>query len=120
MSVWQPIDTAPKDGTIILLAGGEDDGACYARDDGQSRFMCAPVRAMWERGSWLIGLAEAGYVGIERINPTHWMPLPKAPGEEAKLLDWPVKFTPAPAHCYNVGDQIVSLGVVTKVTKSDT
>ena len=76
---WQPIETAPKDGTVILLAGGEDDNSGHTSDPKLLAFMRAPCRAMWDHDSWLIGLAEACYVGIVRENPTHWMPLPAPP-----------------------------------------
>lgn len=75
---WQPIETAPKDGTPILLAGGQDDEyhpRCSERD---KAFMTAPVRAMWDGDSWLIGIADAGCRGISRENPTSWMPLPES------------------------------------------
>jgi hypothetical protein len=76
---WQPIETAPKDGTLVLLAGGHDDNVNYTRDEKLIAFMQAPCRAVWTGESWLIGLSEACCVGTERENPTHWMPLPEPP-----------------------------------------
>lgn len=78
LMVWRPIETAPKDGTRILVWTTTDndvdrqyvDEVC----DGDN-FACAQVSS-WEgmpdsAGSWwnkeLIG------------EPTHWMPLPGAP-----------------------------------------
>lgn len=75
---WMPIETAPRDGTVILIAGGADDQMAY-QSGRYDEFMQAPTRAMWSGGGWLIALAEACCVGIERINPTHWMPLPTPP-----------------------------------------
>lgn len=59
-AVWQPIETAPKDGTEILLYSLNDIGLCYWRDD-------------FVMQGWTWGLEK------RFNNPTHWMPLPKAP-----------------------------------------
>jgi hypothetical protein len=59
---WQPIETAPKDGTEILLFSGWDIGLCYWRND--SCFL-----------GWTWG------AGNRFNNPSHWMPLPQPPGE---------------------------------------
>lgn len=54
---WQPIQTAPKDGTEILLyAGGSGIGQW---DD---------MLGWWSEGNFM-------------NNPTHWMPLPTDPME---------------------------------------
>lgn len=55
--MWQPIETAPKDGSFILLATPKGRIA-----DG----FWSPVYGEW---SW-------PYVMVE---PTHWMPLPELP-----------------------------------------
>ncbi|MGF6212396.1 hypothetical protein [Comamonas sp. 4034] len=55
---WQPIETAPKDGTTILLlctSGGIADGCWDLRDE-----------------SW----------NYAYIDPTHWQPLPATPKQE--------------------------------------
>jgi len=61
---WQPIETAPKDGTEILLYasawGLSDIGLCYWRDD---RVMTG----------WTWGCEQPFKF------PTHWMPIPEAP-----------------------------------------
>lgn len=74
MSEWQPIETAPKDGTQILLRvdsvvhqgewQGPSDGAIYART--KSTFNWFSVSC----GSSLYDAAV-----------THWMPLPQPPKE---------------------------------------
>jgi len=60
MMLWQPIETAPKDGSFILLATPKGRIA-----DG----FWSPVYGVW---SW-------PYVMVE---PTHWMPLPERPGAQ--------------------------------------
>ena len=64
---WRPIETAPKDGTNILLREGSDVS----------------------QGGWLTGMAQgtedehyAGWWSVNCFdNPTHWMPLPQPPKE---------------------------------------
>lgn len=67
---WYPIETAPKDGVLIdLWVSGYDDGCrisdCYWSVDDQ---------IWWDT-------AGGGCV-LEK--PTHWMPLPPPPKDEAK------------------------------------
>lgn len=81
MAEWQPIETAPMDGTIVFLWGGEDDNAIFA-EDRYKAFCHAPCRAMFDRDAWLMALAEAGYVGVIYRHPTHWMPLPDPPSPQ--------------------------------------
>jgi Protein of unknown function (DUF551) len=60
MNEWQPIETAPRDGTeILLFARGQHDDVY--RGVGQ-----------WSEhsNSWFWSFA---------IRPTHWMPLPEPP-----------------------------------------
>lgn len=58
MSDWQPIETAPKDGTRILLRGrnGKIADGHYGQPDGFAN----PKRFVWP------------YI---HANPTHWAPL---------------------------------------------
>lgn len=62
---WQPIETAPKDGTSILLWGDWLKTPCV--DNGS------------EDGTFGAFTSQTGY---ESVHPTHWMPLPKPPHEE--------------------------------------
>ena len=62
---WQPIETAPKDGTLVLLSG-----------------FGLPV---WQ-GYWVGQVGRHAINGWTRFNsvdmewkPTHWMPLPEPP-----------------------------------------
>ena len=70
---WQLIETAPKDGTIVLLWG----------------IYCSNICAcMWQRTEWVV-VCDGG-VGLDWQNdcgsapctfdvPSHWMPLPEPP-----------------------------------------
>lgn len=69
MSEWQPIKTAPKDGTIILLTGGQETLAGYWEQEH------APA-ALIGRG-WQVYWHPTAKVPDRR--PTHWMPLPAPP-----------------------------------------
>lgn len=66
---WQPIETAPKDGTYILLGGCKHGPAVRIGYWGPGRY--DHRRREYERG-WADGPAYG-------FNPTHWMPLPPAP-----------------------------------------
>lgn len=60
---WQPISTAPKDGTLIILFVPGLQGVCPGR--------------------WLCNADEGWWSSYGRTaNPTHWMPLPTAPKED--------------------------------------
>ncbi len=54
---WQPIETAPRDGTPLLVWDGD-----------------VPIIAYWHRAAWRY--SPKGYT----CHPTHWMPLPPPPG----------------------------------------
>lgn len=75
---WQPIETAPKDGTVVLLFGtfaGEISGV----SDGKEMHI-----GYWKNGRsdydgndwWRLAGGDA-YTCWMR--PTHWMPLPEKP-----------------------------------------
>ena len=59
---WQPIETAPKDGSYVLLAGKR-------REDIASGYWLQYAYA--GNGAWIWPFVLK--------DPTHWMPLPKAP-----------------------------------------
>lgn len=78
---WRTIETAPLDGTPVLLCGGS-----YWCD--WQRTVHEPAVAKWVNSEgqpdkwdkrWTIAAAEAGYTGAFYNNPTHWMPLPEPP-----------------------------------------
>ena len=61
MSKWQPIETAPTDGTEIL---GWCDGCCFVIE-----YWLDAWREIW---------------GLGRVDVTHWMPLPEPPKGETE------------------------------------
>jgi hypothetical protein len=90
MSKWQPIKTAPKDGTPILV--GLQDGE-WSYDFGYWWAATASVMiAIWSPSyfAWLPPNGEAvpdysgGYLTEAKPldpAPTYWMPLPEPPGD---------------------------------------
>jgi hypothetical protein len=68
MSEWQPIETAPKDGTTVLVYGMEMAAEPYA---------IIPYACRWsaDRSRWI----EAGGEGWASCDPSFWMPLPVPP-----------------------------------------
>lgn len=62
-SLWQPIETAPRDETWVLLWGKDEE---------------TPLTAQWRGNNWL---TPDGIVWSEEelYAPTHWMPLPEPP-----------------------------------------
>ena len=92
MSDWQPIETAPKDGTHILAILHRDK----AEDiDGARWPAFREVREIWYRpymnlGMWLpwhAGDPFDSYEGLADCHmgdgiPTHWMPLPQPPEKQ--------------------------------------
>ena len=100
MSDWQPIETAPKDGTVIILStdytrAGHDRVRCgywlFARSH---RWIMkdenTQVRDGWTDNSrWQLFISEDSgsmeYSDVDEqtfvrdFDPTHWMPLPSPP-----------------------------------------
>ena len=67
---WQPIETAPKDGTEVWAFNGEQARMVWLEDE-----FCA---------LWVWGDALLTEVDPSPDQPTHWMPLPAAPGEKCR------------------------------------
>ena len=64
---WQPIETAPRDGTRVLLfgRGPYDDIEAFTGEFSFDRWLAAPN--------------EASEYMPESCSPTHWIPLPEPP-----------------------------------------
>lgn len=69
---WQPIETAPKDGTEILLYDGFGLQVCrYGFDSVHNRVK------LWVYGDTL----DQYNTRLDMADPTHWMPLPEPPND---------------------------------------
>jgi hypothetical protein len=66
---WQPIETAPKDGTSVLLADNDEIQICQWSE-----------RNVFGVREWCYGHCEGEYNSRYTFDcPTHWMPLPEPP-----------------------------------------
>ncbi|MFY3531302.1 hypothetical protein [Achromobacter denitrificans] len=83
---WKPISSAPKDGTDILLTNGVhvscghwhyDEGGTTEHRDLDGRYIGQDDRDGF--AGWL------DWMGGMTPNPTHWMPLPAAPGSSPSV-----------------------------------
>ena len=61
---WQPIETAPKDGTHIL---------------GYDPSLFGVWVTWWESDGWFISAESQDGMGYENMPVTHWMQLPEPP-----------------------------------------
>lgn len=68
---WQPIETAPKNGSILLVTDKEE---MYLAGWWNWSFVF-PTRGT---DAWRVVGSDRGD-GCEIINPTHWLPLPAIP-----------------------------------------
>ncbi len=73
---WRPIETAPKDGTEIILTGR------YSRTAGPAihnrEYVMRVTTGYWSANRW-----QTGNFGMWE-EPTHWKPLPEPPDLEEK------------------------------------
>lgn len=74
MNNWQPIKTAPEDGTRVL-AGRPTDGS----------HILNVATAEFTNGRWIVsptawdGDGDTGGLADLDFEPTHWLPLPQPP-----------------------------------------
>lgn len=70
---WRPIESAPKDGTLVII-GRHMDGFGFVK--GYGRFEGSP-------GAFCSGWISCGFDAVTGnlglAHPTHWMPLPPPP-----------------------------------------
>jgi hypothetical protein len=75
MSQWQPIESAPKDGTWFLAWSGTIfQGGLVTKAKWDADLTAKKPRPMWTYAeSWI------GRHHMKLHQPTHWMPLPAPP-----------------------------------------
>jgi hypothetical protein len=89
MTEWKPIETAPRDGSWLLLKGGnhgiwrDDDEVeqapvVCAFYNGKNEYWCDDANDMVDYEVWAYCFWDSGWRSVY-VNPTHWMPLPEPP-----------------------------------------
>lgn len=84
-SAWQPIETAPKDGTRILVYGTYQWENYYERQE--EGIICAEwykITGANDNGSWN-AISTNPYCDF--VQPTHWMPLPTPPEKSGMSIE---------------------------------
>jgi hypothetical protein len=71
MTEWQPIETAPKDGSAILIWPAQ------SALTGSTECMIISYVVRWH--DWKEAWIEASGEEYDTFYPTHWMPLPPPP-----------------------------------------
>jgi len=90
MDNWQPIETAPKDGTRLLVWNREHNEATVARWGQPEPFVLWGDMHCWTTDQ------EYDYSSV--VEATHWMLLPGSPDSDAAWTSWdrpdlPLKIT---------------------------
>ena len=75
MNEWQPIETAPTDGTPVLLT--------WARGDMEGHIMQGRFEGEWMNMAG--GSLEKFGRTVGLGGPTHWFPIPKMPGQVRRV-----------------------------------
>jgi hypothetical protein len=73
---WRDIETAPKDGTRVLLYSGGAFTARWSEECQFGQFKTAP--------GWQIFECEDPFYSVAEDKPTHWMALPAPPAAQEK------------------------------------
>jgi hypothetical protein len=73
LTQWQPIETAPKDGTQLLLYCGDEWCGILVGHYGEL--------ITWDDITGNEEVETCWQSGLEKYCPTHWMPLPKPPAQ---------------------------------------
>lgn len=71
LGAWQPIETAPRDGTEVLV--------CRVYEGGKAEYA---VAHNYDDGNGWRDMGDMGWAGMthdDENQPTHWMPLPAHP-----------------------------------------
>jgi hypothetical protein len=71
---WQTIETAPQDGTKILVCGGNKSS-----DLSKETSLDTPMVVRWDAGEQVWEAQHTCYYGVYADSPTHWAKLPQIP-----------------------------------------
>lgn len=78
---WQPIETAPKDGTVVLIYQGKEECCCATAkyvDTSHKELEVVGQKGKKVISEWVE--YTSGYWDADGFyDPTHWMPLPEPP-----------------------------------------
>ena len=104
---WQPIETAPRDGRLVLLGWpprmGSNGLVIPAKWFDASMIYSEENRTGWYGHAEGIGFTHLSYM-------THWMPFPNPPEAGSGRVGWPEDVVRlAPEECENVLDEVPSL-----------
>ena len=80
MSNWYPIDTAPKNIDVLVLAHQRQYVACFIDDASDPWFEEGSTESYFN-GLWTVDDNKHGPYALRGGSPTHWMPLPEPPIE---------------------------------------
>ena len=86
---WKPIETAPKDGSHVLLLLGESIPDVPYVIVGS--FIDGPMaeelgyREYAKYGAWLIWNSGVDFYCVDVTDPTHFMPLPTSPAADGRV-----------------------------------
>lgn len=76
---WRPIETAPTDGTLVIIWGEDfEHPLLAAHSDGEHHLH---GRFYWVTGN------PAHWCDLYAMEPSHWMPLPDPPTQTASVRD---------------------------------
>lgn len=75
---WQPIETAPKNECVLVLAHKQQFVA-WLQDDAADPWLCGAGEESGLDGMWCVTDNKLGPFPLRGGRPTHWMPLPAAP-----------------------------------------
>jgi hypothetical protein len=79
MTDWMPIETAPRDATVILLHRSKTDLCGYASSVRPKKAIAIGYYLKWW---WVSGSPGGHREGGGDDQFTHWMPLPEPPRED--------------------------------------
>jgi hypothetical protein len=74
--MWQPIETAPKDGTVVFLLYEEDGKIIPSVGQFNSEQTFRFGKLERERHEWWSSRHLFNGIGDKTAEPTHWMPVP--------------------------------------------